>query len=56
MARDAERLADFINAWLRLKREDQMLEQLHRYWILGSGAKTRKPRWSVIRDVLGWVD
>ena len=56
MARDAETLADFINAWLRLKREDRTLDQLHKYWILGSGAQPRKPRWSVIRDVLGWID
>ena len=56
MARDAETLADFINAWLRLKREDRTLDQLHNYRILGSGAEPRKPRWSVIRDVLGWID
>ena len=56
MARDAEPLNDFINAWLRLKREDKTLDQLYEYWILGGGAKPRQPRWSVIRDVLGWVD
>jgi ABC-type amino acid transport substrate-binding protein len=56
MARDAERLADFINAWLRLKREDQTIEQLYNYWTLGGGAQPRQPRWSVIRDVLGWID
>jgi ABC-type amino acid transport substrate-binding protein len=56
MARDAERLADFINAWLRLKREDQTIEQLYNYWTLGSGAQPRQPRWSVIRDVLGLID
>ena len=56
MARDAETLANFINAWLRLKHEDRTLDQLYKYWILGSGAEPRKPRWSVIRDVLGWID
>jgi Na+/H+-dicarboxylate symporter len=56
MARDAERLADFINAWLRLKREDQTIKQLFSYWTLGGGAQPRQPRWSVIRDVLGWVN
>ena len=55
MARDAERLADFINAWLRLKREDQTIKQLYRYWTLGGGAQPHQPRWSMIRDVLGWV-
>jgi len=28
MAHDAKTLADFINAWLRLEREDQTIEQL----------------------------
>ena len=56
MARDAEALAEFINAWLRLKREDSTLSQLYRYWILGGGAEPRQPRWSVVRDVLGWID
>jgi ABC-type amino acid transport substrate-binding protein len=56
MARDAEGLADFINAWLRLKREDQTLDQLYSHWILGAGAEPPQPRWSVIRNVLGWVD
>ena len=56
MARDAEQLADFMNGWLRLKREDQTLDQLYEHWILGAGAEPPQPRWSVIRDVLGWVD
>ena len=56
MADDAARLEDFVNAWLRLKREDGTLDQLYEYWILGGGAKPQEPRWSVIRDVLGWVE
>jgi Na+/H+-dicarboxylate symporter/ABC-type amino acid transport substrate-binding protein len=56
MAHDAKTLADFINAWLRLKREDKTIDQLYKYWILGAGAEPRQPRWSVVRDVLGWVD
>jgi ABC-type amino acid transport substrate-binding protein len=56
MANDADSLAHFVNAWLRLKREDKTLDQLYAYWILGRGAQTRKPRWSVIRNVLGWID
>ena len=56
MARDGEKLADFIDAWLQLKREDQTIAQLYSYWTLGSGAEPKQPRWSVIRDVLGWVE
>ena len=56
MADDAESLAHFINAWLRLKREDKTLDQLYAYWVLGRGSQPRQPRWSVIRNVLGWVE
>jgi hypothetical protein len=24
------------------------------YWIMGVGAEEEKPRWSVVRNVLGW--
>lgn len=26
----------------------------HDYWVLGQGARDEKPRWSILRDVLGW--
>ena len=56
MARDARVLADYVDEWLRLKREDGTLNDLYRHWILGAGAQPQEPRWSVIRDVLGWVE
>jgi hypothetical protein len=31
-------------------------QHLYDFWILGRGAASTEPRWSVIRDVLGWVD
>jgi Na+/H+-dicarboxylate symporter len=34
----------FINTWLQLKE-----------WILGLNPKAEKPRWSVMKDVLGWT-
>jgi len=40
----AEKLSDFINAWLRLKREDQTLKQLYRHWIPGGDAEPQQPR------------
>ena len=53
MADDLDRL---IDTWIRLKREDGAVENLYAYWILGERAKEKKRRWSVIRDVFGWVD
>jgi Na+/H+-dicarboxylate symporter len=49
-------LAAFVNTWLDLKRRDGTIEELYRYWILGRDPDTARPRWSIIRDVLHWVD
>jgi ABC-type amino acid transport substrate-binding protein len=48
--------ASFINTWIELKQRDGTIDALRRHWILGQDAVTRRPRWSVIRDVLHWVD
>ena len=49
-------LAGFINAWIELKRHDGTFDDLYQYWILGKNATANPPRWSIIRDVLHWVD
>jgi Na+/H+-dicarboxylate symporter/ABC-type amino acid transport substrate-binding protein len=49
--------ASFINGWIELKRRDGSLDGLYSHWILGSVPGTRTaPRWSVIRNVLHWVE
>jgi len=45
-----------VNSWVELKRSDETVRRVYEYWILGRGAESRAPRWSVIRNVLGWVD
>ena len=35
---------------------DGTVERLFDYWIHGQDAGRRGPRWSVLRDVLGWVE
>ena len=47
---------EFIDHWVLLKQHDGTIRQAYDYWILGIGSEEKKPRWSVIRDVLGWVD
>ena len=54
-ARD-ETFASFINTWIELKRRDGTLEALFDYWVKGLRAAPAKPRWSIIRDVLHWID
>jgi Na+/H+-dicarboxylate symporter len=50
------RLERYVNTWVTLKREESTIDALFDHWILGKGAEHTAPRWSVIRDVLGWVD
>ena len=48
--------AGFMNTWIDLKRKDGTIQRLYDYWVLGRDAAPRQPRWSVIRNVLHWVD
>ena len=32
------------------------IQHAYDYWILGRGGEKDGPRWSILRDVLGWVD
>jgi Na+/H+-dicarboxylate symporter/ABC-type amino acid transport substrate-binding protein len=45
-----------VDTWIELKRSDGTIKELYDYWILGRAAAHVGPRWSVIRDVLHWVD
>jgi Na+/H+-dicarboxylate symporter len=56
MAYGDDQLNAFMNRWIELKKRDKTIERLYNYWILGQGAAEKKPRWSIIRDVLHWVE
>jgi ABC-type amino acid transport substrate-binding protein len=49
-------LADFVDAFVELKRRDGTRRALFEHWFEGKRRTARAPRWSVIRDVLGWLD
>jgi ABC-type amino acid transport substrate-binding protein len=49
-------MMEFVSNWIELKRKDGSIDSLYEYWMMGGASKPRKPRWSVIRDVLGWAD
>jgi Na+/H+-dicarboxylate symporter len=51
-----EGLRLFLNAWIDLQRRNGTIDALRDYWVYGKDAEPRLPRWSVVRDVLGWVD
>jgi ABC-type amino acid transport substrate-binding protein len=46
----------FINTWIDLKRKDGTIDALYAYWVLGRESSPRQPRWSILRNVLHWVD
>ena len=47
---------EFVSNWVYLKQRDGTVDRLYDYWMLGGAAQPREHRWSVIRDVLGWLD
>ena len=51
-----QKWVQFVNTWIELKRRDGTIDALYGHWILGKQATKREPRWSVIRNVLGWVE
>lgn len=55
IARRDEAFADFITTWIDLKRKDGTFEQAYDYWVLGKDRSARHPRWSIVRNVLHWV-
>ena len=56
LPRDARELQDYVDNWITLKKKSGMVDRLYKYWILGQGAERQEPRWSVIHNMLGWVD
>jgi Na+/H+-dicarboxylate symporter/ABC-type amino acid transport substrate-binding protein len=49
-------MMEFVSNWIDLKRKDGTIDALYEYWMMGGASRPREPRWSVIRDVLGWID
>jgi Na+/H+-dicarboxylate symporter len=49
-------MVKFVSSWIDLKRRDRTIEELFAYWMQGRLQARRKPRWSVVRDVLHWVE
>lgn len=46
-----------LDGWLDLKRKDETIDLLFDYWVRGRSPETEKePRWSIVRNVLGWVE
>ncbi len=48
-------MANFMSQWINFKKKDGKLKKIYDYWILGQIETKKKPRWSIIRNVLRWV-
>ena len=44
----------FVNYWLRLQRLNGFHERMVQTWLHGKPETERQPRWSIMRNVLGW--
>jgi ABC-type amino acid transport substrate-binding protein len=56
MPRNDREWSDFVSTWVELQRKNGTVDLLFDHWIRGGGAKSTQPRWSIIRDVLHWVE
>lgn len=47
---------EVVSNWVQLKRADGSIDRLYGYWMKGGVTEHKRRRWSVVQDVLGWVD
>ncbi len=55
VAPDNPSLLRAMNEWLLIEKATGGITEIHDYWVQGKTDLVKPPRWSVIRDVLGWV-
>jgi len=49
-------LREFVDYWMQLQRANGLHDRLVRKWIDGKPEPLTAPRWSILRNVLGWED
>ena len=49
-------MIEFVSNWVDLKSKEGSVDTLYDYWMLGGAVKSKEPRWSIIRDILHWID
>ncbi len=54
--RERGELSRLVDSWIELKRKDGTIPRLYEHWVLGKELTKTKKRWSIVRNVLGWVD
>jgi ABC-type amino acid transport substrate-binding protein len=56
MPENALRFRDYLDYWLRLQDVNGFSGRMVRKWIEGKPDPEKEPRWSILRNVLGWYD
>jgi Na+/H+-dicarboxylate symporter/ABC-type amino acid transport substrate-binding protein len=56
LPRDDPVMRAYVNNWLLLEEQSGRLSSLYDHWVLGEALQKGAARWSIIKDVLGWVD
>ena len=56
LAKGEHDFAATLGRWLAAKRSTGEIDRAYAYWVLGKGAESDEPRWSIARNVLGWID
>ena len=46
----------YVDTWLTMAKLSDKADREYSYWILGKDPQLERPRWSVIRNVLHWVN
>jgi ABC-type amino acid transport substrate-binding protein len=54
-AQDKE-MTELLEHWIDLRKKDGTMDEKYDHWVLGKSPQTKRPRWCVIRNVLGWVN
>jgi Na+/H+-dicarboxylate symporter len=47
-------LVNMLDTFIDVQRAGGRLESARRHWILGEATRVHEPRWSLVRNVLGW--
>jgi len=45
----------YLNNWLIVEKDSGLQQAEYDYWVTGKTAVEKKPRWSIVRNVLHWV-
>ncbi len=56
IGRPGTEMRDLLEHWITLRQKDGTAAEYYDHWILGRTAQSKGPRWSIVRDVLHWMD